>query len=149
VVKDSHLAWSVPYAAGAIEAHGYVGDKLMVRERRETVGAAAKVSLTADRMKLAADGADLAVVTIAILDAKGRPVPDAADQVRLSLSGPGKLIGMGNGDPTSHEPDKTDTRRAFKGLAMGLVQARAAAGRVRVRAEADGLESAELVLTMG
>ena len=149
VVKDSHLAWSVPYAAGAIEAHGYVGDKLMVRERRETVGAAAKISLTADRMKLAADGADLAVVTIAILDAKGRPVPDAADQVRLSLSGPGKLIGMGNGDPTSHEPDKTDTRRAFKGLAMGLVQARAAAGRVRVRAEADGLESAELVLTMG
>ena len=89
------------------------------------------------------------MVTIAVLDANGRPVPDASDQVRMSLSGPAALIGMGNGDPTSHEADKTDTRRVFKGLAMGLVQAKGGAGRVRVRAEADGLASAELVLTMG
>jgi beta-galactosidase len=149
VVKDGHLAWSVPYAPGAIEAHGYKGDKLVVRERRETAGAAVKIALTADRTRLAADNADLAVITIAILDANGRPVPDAADAVRLSLSGPGALIGMGNGDPTSHEPDKTDVRRAFKGLAMGIVQARGASGRVRVRAEAEGLASAEVVLVTG
>ena len=149
VVKDSHLAWSVPYAPGAIEAHGYRGDKLVVRERRETADDAAKISLVADRTRLAADNADLAVVTIAILDAHGRPAPEAANAVRLTVLGPGRLIGMGNGDPTSHEPDKTDTRRAFKGLAMGLVQARGGAGRIRVRAEADGLDSAEVVLTTG
>jgi beta-galactosidase len=149
VVKDGHLAWSVPYAPGAIEAHGYKGDNLVARERRETAGEAAKIALTADRARLAADNADLAVVTIAILDARGRPVPDAANAVRLGLSGPAALIGMGNGDPTSHEPDKTDIRRAFKGLAMGIVQARGPAGRVRVRAEADGLAGAELVLTTG
>ena len=131
-----------PVRPGVLEAHGYKGDKLVVRERRETAGEAARISLTADRARLAADNADLAVVTIAVLDAHGRPVPDAANSVRLSLSGPGKLIGMGNGDPTSHEPDKTDVRRAFKGLAMGLVQARGVAGSVRVRAEAEGLASA-------
>jgi beta-galactosidase len=149
VVKDGHLSWSVPYAPGAIEAHGYVGDKLVVRERRETAGAATKIALTADRTRLAADNADLAVVTIAILDAHGRAVPDAADAVQLTVLGPADLIGMGNGDPTSHEPDKTDTRRVFKGLAMGLVQAKGGAGRVRVRAEAEGLAGAELVLVTG
>ena len=149
VVKDGHLAWSVPYAAGAIEAHGYKGDKLVVRERRETAGAATKIALSADRVKLAADNADLAVVAIAILDARGRAVPDAANAVRLSLSVPAALIGMGNGDPTSHEPDKTDTRHVFKGLAMGLVQAKGGPGRVRVRAEAEGLEGTELVITTG
>ncbi len=149
VVKDMHLAWSVPYAPGAIEAHGYIGDRLVVRERRETAGPAARLALSADRIKLAADNADLAVVTISIVDDHGRPVPDAGDQVRLSLSGPGALIGMGNGDPTSHEPDKTDKRRAFKGLAMGLVQVKGSAGRVVVRAEAEGLKGDVLTLTAG
>jgi len=120
-----------------------------VRERRETAGDAARISLSADRVKLAADNADLAVVTITIVDDHGRPVPDAADQVRLSLSGPGALIGMGNGDPTSHEPDKTDKRRAFKGLAMGIVQAKGGAGRITVKAEAEGLKSDVLTLTVG
>jgi beta-galactosidase len=147
VVKDGHLAWSVPYAPGAIEAHGYKDGRLVVRDRRETVGAAAKVALSADRTRLTADGADLAVVTIAILDARGRPVPDAADSVRLAVSGPGALIGMGNGDPTSHEPDKTDTRRAFKGLCMGLIQARGPAGRIHVSASAPGLAGSDLTLT--
>ena len=147
VVKDSHLAWSVPYAAGAIEALGYRGDKLVVRERRETAGAAARIGLSADRVKLTADNADLAVVAIAILDAKGRPVPDAADAVTLQVSGPGALIGMGNGDPTSHEPDKTFVRQAFKGLCMGLVQAKGPPGLIRVTASAPGLSGAQLALT--
>jgi beta-galactosidase len=147
VVKDSHLSWSVPYAPGVLEAHGYLGERLVVRDRRETAGAPARIALTADRTRLNADGADLVVLTMAILDAKGRPVPDAGDAVKLEVTGPGVLIGMGNGDPTSHEPDKTDTRRAFKGLCMGLVQAKGPAGRVRVKASAAGLAGVELSLT--
>jgi beta-galactosidase len=149
VVKDSHLAWSVPYAAGAIEAHGYKGDKLVVRERRETAGPAAKIALSVDRTRLAADGQDLAVVSIAVLDAAGRPVPDAADLVRLDVSGPGMVLGMGNGDPISHEPDRAARRHVFKGLAMGLIQAKGPAGRVRVTASADGLKGAEVVIVTG
>jgi beta-galactosidase len=147
VVRNGHLAWSVPYAPGVLEAHGYRGERLVARDRRETAGPAAKVVLSADRTRLAADNADLAVVAIAILDSHGRPVPDAANAVKLDISGAGALIGMGNGDPTSHEMDKADSRRAFKGLAMGLVQARGAAGAIRVRATADGLSPSQLVLT--
>jgi beta-galactosidase len=146
VTRDGHLAWSVPYAPGAIEAHGYKGDRLVARERRETAGPAARIALGADRVRLAADGEDLAVVSIAILDAAGRPVPDAADEVQLDVSGPAIVLGMGNGDPTSHAPDRASARRAFKGLCMGLIQAKGSPGRVRVSADADGLKGAELTI---
>jgi beta-galactosidase len=120
----------------------------VLRERRETAGAAAAVVLTADRTRLTADGEDLAVLTAKVVDAKGRPVPRATDLVTFKVSGPAALIGVGNGDPTSHEPDKADHRRAFNGLCAGLLQTRrGAAGAVRVEAFAPGLKSGVAALT--
>ena len=148
VVKDGHLVWTVPYAPGVLEARGYQGSAVTVRDRRETAGAPARIALSADRVQLVADGEDVAVVTIQILDAQGRPVPTAGDAVTLSVGGAGRLIGMGDGDPTSHEPDKASTRHAFNGLCMGLVQtAPDAAGPIEVQASAPGLQGASLRLT--
>jgi len=45
------------------------------------------------------------VFTAAVTDAQGRVVPVAADLVHFELSGPGKILGVGNGDPSCHEPD--------------------------------------------
>ena len=59
----------------------------------------------ADRAELRADGEDVAVVTVAVVDAQGRVVPTANVPVSFSLAGPGRIIGVGNGDPASHEPD--------------------------------------------
>ncbi len=49
--KDSHVAWNVKYAPGSIEARGYKGDKVVMTEKRETTGAAAKLVMTADRQR--------------------------------------------------------------------------------------------------
>ena len=148
VAKDRHLSWKVPYAPGVLEARGWRGDKLVVTEKRETAGPPARIALQADRNRIKADSEDLAVVSIQILDDRNRPVPTASDAVRLEVSGPGALIGMGNGDPTSHEPDKTNLRRAFNGLCMGLVQSRpGGGGRIRIDATAPGLAGATLLLT--
>ena len=148
VVRNFHLAWSVPYAPGVIEARGYKGDRLVVTDRRETAGAPARIALTADRTRLAADGADLAVLSVEIQDARGRPVPTAANVVTLAVSGPGALIGMGNGNPNNHTPDHTDTMAAFNSLCMGLVQTRGR-GRIRVTATSPDLRGAEVELTSG
>lgn len=150
VVKDLHLAWSVPYAPGVLEARGWRGGQVVVTERRETTTAPAKIALSADRVRLTADGADVAVVAIQILDDKGRLVPTAADAVTLTLDGPGAVIGMGNGDPTSHEPDKASTRKAFNGLCMGIIQTLPGqTGHIRITASAPGLASGALVLAAG
>ncbi len=88
------------------------------------------------------------MLAVEIQDARGRPVPTAANVVTLAINGPAALIGMGNGDPTSHAPDHTDTLPAFNSLCMGLVQTRGP-GRIRVTATSPGLRGAEVGLASG
>ncbi len=140
-----HLEWNVKYAPGTLLARGSFQGQL-IEAKVETTGAPAAVRLVADRSKLAADNADLAVVTVQIVDAQGRVVPTARDRVDFSVSGPGKLIGVGNGDPSCHDSDKATGRCAFNGLAQVLLQTTHAAGDITLVAAANGLKSASLVL---
>ncbi|HWL15515.1 MAG TPA: DUF4982 domain-containing protein, partial [Opitutus sp.] len=140
-----HLEWKVNYAPGRLVARG-VRKGETIETVRETTGEPAAIRLSADRATLAADNADLAVVTVEIVDAHGRTVPTAGNPVVFTLSGPAKLIGVGNGDPSSHEPDKADRRSAFNGLAQVLVQTTETAGAITLQATSPGLETAVLTL---
>lgn len=148
VRKDSHVAWKVPYAAGFIEARG-ARNGAPLTARRETTGAPAAIVVKPDRAKISADGEDLSVVEVQIVDAQGRVVPTALNEVTFSVSGPGKIIGVGNGDPSSHEADRASKRSAFNGLCMALVQATKDAGEIRVAATAAGLSSGSALITSG
>ena len=103
--RNSHLQWTVPYAPGTLEARGYQDGKLMAEEKVETTGAPAAIRLTPDRTTINPDGEDLSIITVAVTDAQGCVFPVADNQVSFEISGPGKIIGVGNGDPSSHEPD--------------------------------------------
>ncbi len=142
-----HAEWDVVFAPGTLEARGYKDGKLVLTAKRETVGAPAQIVLKTDRAALAADGEDVAVVAVEITDSKGRLVPTANDLVSFKVSG-GALIGVGNGDPRSHEPDKTPQRTAFNGLCAAIVQAFKTPGTIRIEASAPGLKSAVLTLTV-
>ena len=100
-----------------------------------------------DRPTIAADGEDVSVVTVQVLDAQGRLVPIANDEIAFAVSGTGRLIGVGNGDPSSHGADKGTVRRVFNGLAVAIVQASKQAGTLEVRATADGLAPATATIT--
>jgi beta-galactosidase len=145
VERDKHLAWEVTYKPGRLTAHGYKGKKRVLTATRETTGPAASIALSADRSEILGDGRDVVVVSAEIRDAHGRMVPLAADEVRFSVRGPGSVIGVGNGDPASLEPDKADKRRAFNGLCMAIVQSRGP-GAIEVTAEAAGLKPATVAL---
>jgi beta-galactosidase len=147
--KDSHLAWNVKYAPGAIEARGYKDGKQVMTAKRETTGPAAKLLLTADRKELSADGEDVAMFAVEVQDAQGRVVPVADNQVTFHVSGSGRVIGVGNGDPTCHESDPGSSRKAFSGLCMALVQSSKTAGNITVEASSPGLtpSSANIVAT--
>jgi len=101
----SETKWKVKYAPGALAARAFRGGAVVAETRVETTGAPAAVRVTADRAELRADGEDVAVVTVAVVDGQGRVVPTAGVPVAFTLAGPGRVIGVGNGDPTSHEPD--------------------------------------------
>ncbi len=145
--KDSHLAWNVKYAPGAIEARGYKDGKQVMTAKRETTTAAAKLVLTADRHEVSADGEDVAMFAVEVQDAHGRYVEIADNQVNFRVSGEGRVVGVGNGDPTSHESDKGSSRKAFCGLCMALVQSTRSAGNITVEASSPGLSPASVTIS--
>jgi beta-galactosidase len=154
VVRNSHLTWPTIYEPGAIEARGSKNGQVVLVERRETTGAPAKLVLRPNRSKLTADRMDTSAVTIEVQDAQGRLMPTALHKVHFRLTGPGKIIGVGNGDPSCHESDRPDasnaaTRSAFNGLCLALVQTTELGGTIHLEASADGLESAALVIESG
>lgn len=98
VAPDESVRWDVPYRPGRVEATGYRGGRVAVRTVLETTGPATDVHLTASKTTLARDGADVVVVDIEALDARGRFVPDAQMPLAVRVEG-AALLGWGNGDP--------------------------------------------------
>ena len=145
--KDSHLAWNVKYTPGTIEARGFKDGKQVLTAKRETAGPAAKLVLTADRTEISADGEDVAMFTVEVQDAEGRTVATADNEVSFRLSGEGRVMGVGNGDPTNHEPDTASSRKAFCGLCMAVVQSSKTAGSITVEASSPGLASASVTIS--
>jgi len=146
VKKDSHVAWIVKYAPGSIEARGFKDGKQVMTTARETTGAPAKLVLRPDRDSVQADGEDVVMFAVEVQDAKGRTVPITDNLITFHLKGPAKLIGVGNGDPTDQAPDKADSRKAFSGYCMALVQAAKQAGTISVEATSPGLTSASATI---
>jgi beta-galactosidase len=145
--RASHLAWNVAYAPGAIEARGYKDGKLVSTAKRETAGAPAKLSLDVDRRVISADSQDVAMYAVTVTDAQGRFMPVADNEVSFKITGPGKLIGVGNGDPASHESDKGTSRKAFCGMCMAIVQSTGSPGTITVEATSPGLTPATASVT--
>ncbi|MGA2683412.1 MAG: beta-galactosidase GalA [Verrucomicrobiota bacterium] len=103
---NSKLSWQVKYAPGTLSAKGFDDAGNVIAETKvEATGDAAQIQLTPDRKSINADGEDVAVFTVAALDAQGRGVPVAQNKIHFAIEGAGKIIGVGNGDPSCHEPD--------------------------------------------
>jgi len=131
------------YKPGKLEARGYKAGKLITKDVVETTTAPAQIALSSDCSTLKVDGCDVAIIRVAIKDAKGRVVPTANNLVQFSIEGPGKIIGTGNGNPSSHEPDKASQRMAFNGYCMVLVQSEKQAGQIKLKATSEKLQSSE------
>jgi beta-galactosidase len=153
--QNMHLEWKVKYAPGVLIARGYNDGKEILTEKIETTGAPAAVQLAPNHARLKADGEDVAMIAVSVTDAQGRPVPDAANKIHFELAGPGKILGLGNGDPSSHEPDvflstgngAPDWQRSlFNGLAQIIVQSTMDPGEIKLTARADGLTPITLVI---
>ncbi len=103
----------------------------------KTPAAAATLALKADRTTLAADGADATVVDVQALDAEGDEAAASEDFVFFECEGPGKIIGVGNGNPLSHEDDVCADgrwkRRLFNGKCQCVLKAGNRPGELRLR----------------
>lgn len=142
--RNSHLKWTVNYEPGKLEAIAYKKGKRLY-QKVETTGMPFEVVVTPYKTTILADGKDVTVLNITVLDREGREVPDADNLIKFSIEGPGKIIGVGNGDPSSHEPDKCVEgmwqRTLFNGKCQVIIQAETETGMIKFEAKATGLWS--------
>jgi beta-galactosidase len=154
-----HVSWQVPFAAGELRAVAYrnTSQETFATQTVTTTGKATAIALQTEwpiQGGLKADGTDTALVTVKLVDEAGRMVPTASAPVQISLAGPGQIIGLGNGNPSSHEHDKPDSptngvHTAWNGLARIVVQATKEAGQITLQTSSAGLESAQIKIPVG
>ncbi len=103
---NGHLEWKVPYRPGKLKAYAYKDHKVIQTTSLTTTSEAKSVSLIASKGILKSDGSDVSVVTVEVIDKKGNVIPTADHLIQFEVEGPGKIIGVGNGNPTSLEKEK-------------------------------------------
>ncbi|MNK90854.1 Beta-galactosidase [compost metagenome] len=101
--KNGHLEWKVNYTPGTLEAVGYKNDKKVLSDVQKTTGKAENIKLSLDKENVLKG--NISVVTVETTDKNGLHVPTANDEIMFSIKG-GKILGIGNGDPTSLESDQ-------------------------------------------
>jgi beta-galactosidase len=140
--RNSHLKWNVKFEPGTLEAVAYKKGKRL-STKVETTGTPVEVVMTPYKTTMLANGQDVSIVNITVVDREGREVPDADNMIKFYLEGDAKIIGVGNGDPSSHEPDKCATgawqRSLFNGKAQVIIQSGTTPGIIKFEAKASGL----------
>ncbi len=140
---NSHLNWSVNYEPGTLQAIGYRNGRKLIAEV-ETSDAPNTIVVTPYKTTMLADGKDVSVINISIIDKNGVEVPDANNLIHFSVQGDAKIIGVGNGDPSSHEQDKfNDTvaqRHLFNGKCQVLVQSGTTPSLIKFEAKGDDVQ---------
>jgi beta-galactosidase len=142
----SHVSWSVPYTPGTLVAKAYDrAGQIVATDTVTTAGAPSALRLSADQTTIIADGEEVIPIAVSVVDSQGHFVPTASDLVTFSVSGPGRIVGVGNGDPSDHASDKASQRRSFNGHCLAVVGADRT-GSIAVTARAPGLAPATIVL---
>lgn len=145
---EYRLRWDdVKYEPGEVRVVAYKNGRRLAEEVVRTAGAAERLTLKADRANIDADGSDLSFVTLSVVDRSGLTVPRAKNRVHFEVFGPGEIVAVDNGDPTSHESFQSKERPAFNGLCLVVIRSKAgAAGPIKLRAYSEGLKSADVTV---
>jgi len=148
---EYRIRWDdVAYQPGQLHVVAYRKGAKWAEDTVKTTGAPAKLLLAVDRPKIKADGADLAYVTVTVADKEGLLVPRTHNLVTFEVEGPGEIVAVGNGDAASHEPYQARERKAYNGLCLAIVRAKAgAAGTIKLKAASAGLAGSEIQISTG
>lgn len=139
--------FTVPYSPGTLKAVGVKGGREVAESVLATAGKPVRLRVTADRASVKADAQDLSFMTIEAVDAQGRLQPNADQEIRFALSGPGTIMAVGNGDGASSEPYQSDHRTLFQGRALVVLRTSRKTGSIQLKASAPGLGAATVTVT--
>ncbi len=145
---EYRLRWDdIRYEPGELKAIAYKNGKKWSEDVVVTTGEPFTLQLEADRSRIAADGKDLAFITVQVTDQKGRPVPDASLPVHFTIEGSGELVATDNGNPADMTPFPSLTRKTFNGQCLVIVRGESGKpGRITIKADSPGLKESKFIL---
>ncbi|MGO4532756.1 glycoside hydrolase family 2 TIM barrel-domain containing protein [Paenibacillus sp. 2TAF8] len=133
--------WKVPFEEGELKAIAYdEHGAVIATDVQRSFSDAKKVLLQADRQELQTGGKDLIFVEITVEDEAGHPVHNANNRVHVKVTGPGRLLGLDNGDSTDYDPYKGLSRRLFSGKLMAIIGSTNEAGTIQIEVSSEGVE---------
>jgi beta-galactosidase len=144
--QEFKAIFSVPYAPGTLKAVGIRGNREVAKSILTTAGKPAGLLMTADHTVVQADGEDLSFVTVEAVDAEGRFQPHADNEVRFSISGPGSIAAVGNGDGQDGTSYQGDRRKLFQGRALVVVRSSKQFGPIKLIATTSGVAEASVTI---
>jgi beta-galactosidase len=141
-----HVMWRVPFEAGSIKAVSKKSGKIIAIKEIKTAGEAYRIELKADKLIAKAGGQDMVFITARVVDKAGNTVPEANHFMEFSITGNAIIAGTDNGYQADTLSLKNNKRRAWKGLALAMVQASEKKGNSTVTVSAPGLQTASVKL---
>ncbi len=139
VVEDDHiLKWMVPYVEGELKVVGYnngVKADEYVLKSQESVS---KIEINSNKTDVLANGYDVAVVDIKLLDENGTTITDADTKITFSIEGEAKNIGVDNGWEMNVQSHKINEIVTHNGRAVIYVQSEKKASNIKVSATLNG-----------
>lgn len=136
--------WKIPFAPGSLKAVARNSGKVAANDELRTAGPPVAIKLETPNAKLGAAWDDVAIVRACIVDKDGVVVPRANDLIAFTVTGPGVIAAVDNGDNDSSEPFQARERKAYGGRCVAIIRATAGGGEITVTAKADGLQPASV-----
>lgn len=129
--QRNQIRWNkVAYEPGRLEAVAYRQGKAVARHALETTGPAVALRVEPDNSCWHADGTDLQHLRIHAVDAKGRRVITANDELTFHVEGDAQIVAVTNGDINSNEENVSDHRRLWQGSMMVILRAGTSPSRI-------------------
>jgi beta-galactosidase len=135
------LSWNLPFSKGVLKALGKREGRVVCEFTLQTAGTPSRIELRPDVTQLVADGKDISQIEFDVVDGQGVRISDAETEVNFELSGPSRILGIGNGDVSNGEQVNAPTHRVFQGRGLIIVQSTHDRGPITLKASADGLQS--------
>jgi beta-galactosidase len=138
--------FDVPYQPGELRAVGLTGGKQVASASLRTTGEPNKIRLTADRSTVGVDRNDLSYVTVEIVDRHGAFVPNAEVPIHFTVTGAGELAATGSAAPNDASSFRVPLRKTYQGRCLAILRPKGDAGKITLKAEADGLKAAMITV---
>ena len=146
--EDLQIVWQVPYQPGTLRAVARDENGFILAETtRKTADAPSQVDVVATKTIFRPNRQDTSILEVTITDSNGIMIPHANDMVTFHVEGPGKLIGVENGDVRDLEPTKfVNSRKVFKGKCIGIIQATDKTGEIKVTVSSNNLKTGTVLI---